>query len=65
VAQAGEEPEYFWRRLWVPSKGAFLDPPEDYLDPAAHAAAVEAEEKRVMKLYKKLFVMNQILWFAR
>jgi len=41
-AAKGLPPRYVWRRLWVATQGAFLDPPADCLDAEAHEAASAA-----------------------
>lgn len=44
--QEGLAPEYFWRLMWLPEKGAFLLPPPDFLDVAAHEKAEREREER-------------------
>lgn len=49
--QDGLEPEYFWRLMWVAEKGAFMLPPDDFLDASAHAKAeAEREEREATRL---------------
>lgn len=46
LLQDGLPREYFWRLMWLPEKGAFLLPPADFLDVAAHERAEAAREER-------------------